>query len=220
MNISRVLICCLFLVPFAATAAEAPEGNLEGLELVQESRTGHLYSNPDADWSAYKRINLEAASIAFRKHWQRDQNRYYPHKVRDRDVQKIKDDLAGLFDEVFVEELTGNGGYEIVKETGRDVMVIKPAITELDIAAPDIIHNTRTSSFTREAGEMTLNIEIFDSVTGDLLQQAKDKKRVPYRHWFQRTTSVTNRADARRLLNGWAKDLRERLDEARAASTG
>jgi hypothetical protein len=197
-------------------AADPPETSTEGLTLVEKSRSGHLYTNTDADWSNYRRINLEAASVAFRKNWQRDQNRYHPHKVRNDDVDKIKNELTQLFDEVFIAELSENGGYEIVKETGEDVLVIKPAITELDIAAPDTMRAYRSRSFTQEAGRMTLNIEIFDSVTGDLLEQARDRKRVPYRHWFQWTNRVTNRADAQRMMSAWARQLRARLDEVRA----
>jgi hypothetical protein len=216
VNISSKLFCFLLLSPVIAFAADPSETSIEGLELVEKSRSGHLYTDPGAEWSNYTRINLEAASVEFRKHWKRDQNRSYPHKVDNDDVEKIKSELAELFNDIFTTELTENGGYTIVEETGKDVLIIKPAITELDIAAPDTMRAYRSRSFTQEAGRMTLNVEIFDSLTGDLLEQAKERKRVPYRHWFQLTNSVTNRADAQRMLSSWARELRARLDEARS----
>jgi len=36
---------------------------------------------------------------------------------------------------------------------------------------------------------------------------------------MQRTNSVTNRSDAKRMLTKWADALRERLDQARATGT-
>lgn len=219
MNISRKFLYCFILLPFCALAYDPPEISINGLELIEKDRSGHLYADPDVDWSVYQRINLEEASVSFRKNWQRDQNRGHAHKVRNEDVLKIKTELAAMFDEVFRQELVEEGGYDIVTETGDDVMVIRPAITDLDVAAPDTTRAVRTTSFTRSAGKMTLNLGIFDSVTGDHLAQARDRKESRDTGWMQMSNSVTNRADAERMLKSWAKALREELDKARTGGS-
>jgi hypothetical protein len=71
--------------------------------------------------------------------------------------------------------------------------------------------------FTESAGRMTLKLEIYDSVTGDLIAMASDRREAPRRGYRQWTTSVSNRAEAQRMLQRWAKDLVKRLDEARGA---
>ncbi len=218
MNISHGLVCCLLLIPLTAIASDPPEISLEGLELVDKDHRGHLYADPNADWSIYNRINLQAASVAFRKNWQRDQNRYAPRKVKNDDVARIKSELAALFDEVFAQELSDNGGYEIVSENGDDVMTISPQIVDLDVFAPDTMTTGSSRSYTEQSGKMTLQLNIFDSVTGALIAQARDRKEAPRRGYMQWSNSVTNRADAKRMLTQWAKDLRKRLDEARASS--
>jgi hypothetical protein len=218
MSISRKFIYSLILLPFCALAYDPPEISIDGLELVDKNRSGHLYSDPDVDWSVYKRINLEEASVSFRKNWQRDQNRSHANKVRNDDVAKIKVELAAMFDEVFRKELAEEGGYDIVTESGDDVMVIRPAITDLDVAAPDTTRAVRTTSFTRSAGKMTLNLGIFDSITGDHLAQARDRKESLDTGWMQMSNSVTNRAEAQRMFRRWAKSLRERLDNARSGN--
>ena len=63
---------------------------------------------------------------------------------------------------------------------------------------------------------MTLKLELYDSVTGDLIAAASDRQEAPRRGYMQWTTSVTNRSEARQMLQRWAKDMRERLDQARA----
>jgi DNA-binding HxlR family transcriptional regulator len=65
---------------------------------------------------------------------------------------------------------------------------------------------------------MTLKLELYDSVTGDLIATASDRRESPRRGYYQWTNSVSNTADARRMLERWAKDLHKRLDEARAES--
>ena len=102
---------------------------------------------------------------------------------------------------------------------GEDVLLVKPAIVDLDIFAPDIQNATRTKTYSESAGEMTLNLELFDSITNDKIAKATDRKRDNMRGYLQWRTKVSNRADARRMISGWAKALRETLDEARSATT-
>ena len=195
-----------------------PAVNDEGMELVKDSDLATVYADPGADLGVYKRIWLEDATVAFKKNWKRDQNRGYALKVRDADMQKIMDDVASLFREVFTAELL-DGGYEMAEEPGDDVLIVKPAIVDLNVHAPDIQNANRSQSYSREAGEMTLNLELYDSVTGDKIAKATDRKRDYDRGYMQWRTSVSNRADAKRMMKPWAKALRSALDEAKSSNT-
>ena len=222
---NKALISSLLFLGIVATPAtvlaesEPPQVSLEGLELVEKDRRGELYADPGIDWSVYDKIQLDKATVAFRKRWQRDQNRNRSFKVKDSDVEKIKTNLSELFDEVFTEELTTNGGYEIVDEVADNVMRITPRIVDLDVYAPDTPTTGINRQFTESAGRMTLKLEIYDSVTGDLIVTASDRRESPRRGYMQWTTSVSNNADARRMLQRWATGLRERLDQARSTTT-
>jgi hypothetical protein len=130
-------------------------------------------------------------------------------------VERIKQQLSELFREVFTAELTKDNGYVMTDEAGEHVLTIKPAIVDLDIAAPDTDTPVNSKAYTDSAGKMTLKLELYDSVTGDLLAAASDRRQSPYRGYMQWTNSVTNRADATRMLQQWADGLRKRLDEAR-----
>lgn len=210
-----VLVSVMTISPVWAKK-DLPPVNDEGMELVKNSELASVYADPGADLSVYKRIWLEDATVAFKKNWQRDQNRGNPLKVRDADMQRITDDVATLFREVFTTELV-DGGYEMVQEAGEDVLIVKPAIVDLNVYAPDIQTATRSQSYSREAGEMTLNLELFDSVTGDKIAKATDRKRDYDRGYMQWRTSVSNRADAKRMMTPWAKALRSALDEAKSS---
>ena len=205
----------------AVAKDEPPEVSIEGLELVEKDRGGEIYADPDIDWSVYTQIMLDPATVAFRRNWQRDQNRHHSFKVRARDMEKIKTEMSELFDDVFTKELSETGGYTIADQSGDEVMRIKPAIVDLDVYAPDTRSSPgRTTQFTESAGKMTLKLEIYDSVTGDLIALLSDRREAPRRGYMQWTTSVSNRAEAQRMLQRWAKDLVKRLDEARGESKG
>lgn len=217
--IHTMLTLSLALVPFAVLAeSEPPDVSLDGLELVEKDRRGEIYADPGVDWSVYNQIQMDRATVSFRKNWQRDQNRDRISNVKASDMERIKNNLSDMFDEVFTEELTGNGDYTLASESADNVMRIKPQIVDLDVYAPDTKSAGMTRSYTQQAGRMTLKLEIYDAVTGDLIATASDRRESPRKNYYQWTTSASNQADARRMLRTWAKDLRKRLDEARSSS--
>ena len=223
MFTSRISLIIIALVAVISTTSPVfakkslPAINDEGMNLVKDSELATVYADPGADLSIYKRIWLKDATVAFKKNWKRDQNRSYSLKVRDSDMEKIQNDVAIVFREVFTKELL-DGGYILAEEIGEDVLIVVPAIVDLDVIAPDIQGATRTNSFSESAGEMTLNLELFDSVTNDKIAKATDRKRDYRRGYAQWRTSVSNRADGRRMMTSWAKALRSALDEARSTT--
>ena len=93
--LSTLTLAAMIAAPAAIIAeSEPPEISLEGLELVEKTRRGALYADPGVDWNVYDQVQLETATVAFRKNWQRDQNRYQVQKVRASDMERIKTGLA------------------------------------------------------------------------------------------------------------------------------
>jgi hypothetical protein len=219
----QIVITVLAMVlslPSATLMAQDDEGAVgdENLELVEKNRRTEVYADPNVDWNVYTRIRLDPATVAFRKNWQRDQNRSQPFKIKTEDMERIKSELSEMFDEIFSAELTTNGGYVMTTENGDEVLRIAPQIVDLDVYAPDSRSSPGTTrSYADSAGRMTLKLEMFDSVTGDLIATASDRREAPRHGYMQWTNSVTNRAEAKRMLERWARDLREGLDEARTA---
>jgi len=200
-----------------AKQEELPQITEDGLHRVADSKMAIVYAEPGADLAQYERIQLMDAYVAFKKNWARDQRSKSADRlsVTSNDVEKIKTDLAKEFQEVFRKTLE-DGGYEIVDESGEDVLLVRPAIINLDVNAPDTMSAGRSRSYTSTAGEMTLYIEIYDSITGDLLAKALDRKADTARQgYYTWTNSVTNKAAAKRILQGWAEILLDALNEAK-----
>jgi hypothetical protein len=217
-------ISMLFILALSAPPTwaqdDVPDITTEGLSVVKKKGRTEIYADPNVDWSVYTKVRLDPASVAFRKNWQRDQNRSQPFKIRTEDMERIKTELSELFGEVFATELTEKGGYVLTGENGEDVLRITPHIVDLDVAAPDARNAAGMQrAYTESAGRMTLKMQLYDSVTGDLIAVTSDREEAPRRGYMQWTTSVTNRRDAKLLMERWAKDMRERLDEARTSGT-
>ena len=134
--------------------------------------------------------------------------------VTKSDMERIKTGVAELFHEVFTEELSKDGGYEIVDAAGEDVLLVRPAIIDLDVTAPDTSTPGRSRTYTATSGAATVFVELYDSVTGDVLARAADRK-VAERMggYLSYSNRVTNTQDANKMMRGWARSLRERLDE-------
>lgn len=202
--------------PLAGLAGEPDEFAEDGLQLVKKDSRSSLYTDPDVNWQKYTQVQLLPASVEFRKNWQRDQNQGYPFKVKDEDVERIKQSMAELFAEVFTEELTEKGGYTLSDTAGEQVLTIRPAIVDLDVYAPDTQLAGINRQYTDSPGKMTLHLTLLDSVTGEVLSKASDRREVPRRGYFEWTNSVTNKAEARRMMRHWARDLRVRLVDKRS----
>jgi hypothetical protein len=211
----------LLITTGLAMAADAPpQVTTDGLHLVEGTTMARVYAKPGADLSQYRRIHLVRPVVAFTKGWQQQQNRIPNRTVTNDDMQRIKKELADLFMEAFKQELEGEGGYAIVSEVGDDVLVVRPAIVDLNVIAPYTPRDRQSRSAVASAGWMTLYMELLDSVTSDKLVMAIDNKydRTLPSGW--RSNADRNEVAARELLGEWASLLRQALDEARTVVNG
>ena len=198
----------------AKSKKEPPEYTIEGLKLVPNTKNMALvYAEEGANLSQYDRVYLTEPYVAFKKNWKREQNRG-SLRVSSSDMERIKKNVSKLFMEVFTAELT-KGGYTLANERAEDVLIVKPAIIDLDVKAPDIRSAGRTETFTTSAGSMTLYLELYDSETDDLLAKAVDRKADRDSGFMQWQTRVQNYAAAKRMMQPWAEALRKGLDDAR-----
>jgi hypothetical protein len=209
-----IIITGLFCTSLALAADKLPETSHDGLVLQKDTELAAVYIKPGADFSGYDKLAILDCYVAFKKNWQRDQNEdrvSMMQMVTAKDMDQIKTRLAAEFKKVFIEELQTKGGYEIVDHGAEDVMIIRPAIIDLDIEAPDNMTPGMTTTFSASAGQMTLYMELFDSVTSDIIARVIDAE-AGRDHGMIRNRA-TNTAEADRILRKWADILRTHLDQ-------
>ena len=200
----------------AACAGESrvPDITHDGLERVSGSRVERAWVKPGLDLSQYTHVGLLDSFVSFRRNWRMN----HPG-VRTRDMERIKSTLADEFRRVFTEELE-RGGYPVVTAPDDHVLLVRPAIIDLDVAAPDTMSGGRSNSFTTSAGRMTLVVEFLDSVSGEILARAIDRRQARNTGNIRWTTRGTNRQAARRILRRWARLLVAKLDEVHGRQSG
>ena len=98
-------------------------------------------------------------------------------------------------------------------------LLVRPAIIDLDVSAPDTMTAGRSRTFTTNTGAMTLYIELHDSVTGAILARAADRKAARNSGAFSLSSSVYNSSEARKMLTVWAELLPDRLSEIRSQTS-
>jgi hypothetical protein len=94
---------------------------------------------------------------------------------------------------------------------------LQPAIVDLDVNAPDISMRQpgMVTTYTTSSGEMTLKLDLLDSSTNDLIGRVIDRRQDNSSgNQIQFSNSITNRADAERIVRSWANLLRKALDDA------
>ena len=206
------LLTCL-MVPIAH--AKKPPESWDGLSLKKVKGLDAVYVRPDVVFTAYKSVLLDEVQVEFAKNWQKDINSNstgFKSKPTAEDMQKIKDGLAELFHEVFLEELTKHG-YTVVDTAAEDTLHVRTAIIDLWVNAPDNNDPGITRTYTTSSGSMTLVLEMRDGPTGQLLARAVDGRSddTPGGQ-FEWTTKASNSNAARRIMQDWARKLRESLD--------
>jgi len=190
-----------------------PERTFDNLVVVEDAAVYMAYIDPDADFSVFKRVAILEPYVAFRSNWQVDQNRNRHRNIRSRDMESIKADVATQFERVFTERLEA-AGYEVVDVASEDVLLLRPAIIDLDIIAPDTRTASRSRTFTVSSSAATLYIQLFDSLSDDIIGRAADRRSVRSSSGqISWNNSVTNNADARRMFGHWADTLIAFLDK-------
>ena len=97
--------------------------------------------------------------------------------------------------------------------------VLRPALINLAITAPDLQSPDMNRTIVQSAGQMTLYLELYDSVSNTLLARVVDPQ-ADRRGFAQSANSATNKAAADRILRQWASALRLHLDAAQGKTPG
>jgi hypothetical protein len=199
----------------AVAREKLPEETPEGLKLVPKTKVSAVYLRDGVDFSGYTKVSILDCYVAFKKNWKRDQNDADAFKVSDSDITRIKTELADEFKKVWAKELTAKG-QTVVTAAGPDVLLLRPAIINLDVQAPDTMEPGITHTFSASAGQATLFLELYDSVTSELLARVYDAEEIDGMGFISVRNRATNHADADRMLKKWADLLGTHLANARA----
>ncbi|MET0280271.1 MAG: DUF3313 family protein [Steroidobacteraceae bacterium] len=211
---SRLLIVTALLALLAPVVGSSAELTDDGLERIKVSGIDKAYKRPGATLAGYRSVLIKPVTVGFSKSWDPRDYGDTPAGLRTKDVERIRTDLAKLAEESFSDTLS-RGGYMIATQPGPGVLEVEANIVDLFINAPDAQSSALVRTYVMSVGEMRLNAELRDSVTGTLLYRVSDHKRGAEDGRLEWANSVWNQAELARMLDGWALRLKKALDASR-----
>ncbi len=208
-----VLVACTTAPPTIQTGPDA-ELSFDGLHKVDNSQADVAWARPDFDISGYTKIWPVGAGVEYRQVKNRgrtsmDRTRGGPYFIDDKSRAQFEE----LVGKVFKEELEKIEKYELVDGPGPDVLMVRGGLLDVTSYVPPDPIGGRSYIYLSSVGEATLVLELRDSETGTILARSIDRRAAEtVGGTFTRSNSVTNSAEARRLIRFWATRLREGLD--------
>ncbi|MEO8308355.1 MAG: DUF3313 family protein [Pseudomonadota bacterium] len=199
-------------LPMVAIAKEKPPQEWDGLERQSSKKMDNVYVRPNVQFTAYKKVKLDPVEVKMDKDWDPNSGtRGVSGRITSEDIEKIRTDAAALFQDEFVKRLT-RAGYPVVTTSGDDVLQLKAAVINVYINAPEKMTAGISRSYTMDAGRATVVMDASDSVTGQSLARVVDTQQGLDNGRLQWTTSVSNSAEARRIVGLWADAVVRALD--------
>ena len=208
----------LFTSAGAALAADTPE-SWDGLVEVKPKRMDAAFLLPGADFRPYTKVMIDPTQVAFQKDWFKRMNetRDLSRRVSKEEAEQILAAARTNFDEVFAAEYA-KAGYSVVTTPGPDVLRVSTAVVNLYINAPDVGTSSMSKTFTTEAGEATLFVEVRDSQSGALMGRVIDRRETQGIAGRTQANRATNTTEFRLLFQNWAGITIQGLEELKAHS--
>jgi len=220
--IAALILTIAFLLPGITVAKDKqplPEVSSDGLHLVKGTKVRIAYVLPGATLDKYTKVKMLDCFVQFAKDWERDYNMNevgLEGRVTNKDAVAIKQRLAEEFLAEFTKEL-GKKGYPVVTENGPDVLLLRPALINVEVTAPALNTPGMSTTLVSSAGQMTLYMEMYDSATSTLLARVIDP-RADMSAGPEVANRATNQAAADRIIERWASLLASHLAEVQGES--
>ena len=179
------------------------EASEEGLYAVSARRIGFVEVGPGIDLSPYQKLMVPDVLVTFKD----DRKRY---RLNDAQI----DHLRRYFHEELEKELA-KGGYDLTDQPGSDVLFLTTLLVDLIVTRPRP-PSGRGRTWVATSTEVTLIMELRDSLSGKILARATDRRGVQGSGaYLERNISAIEVANVRRLFSSWARLLRQRLDASK-----
>lgn len=202
----------------SAGAAPPPPSTWDGLVRVPSKKLKLVYLAPKTDFKPYTKVIIDPTEVAFDKDWVRNYNEQQVDPSGQITASDLRNDVtegvkraSTIFDKAFAE-----GGYTVVTAPGPDVLRVRTALLNIQVASPDVMTSTgRTFTNSEAAGSAMLVVEVRDSQSGAVLGRAVDSALAGENGMLLRN-SVTNWSDFQELVKTWARASVAGLNELKA----
>ena len=193
----------------------------DGLVPVQDSGMQEAWVKPDINISSYRQILLLPVEVQFRAVRPGAGNPTFASRDRNFPVSpENQQRLVDTVTTVFREELAQSRSLTLTNVPGADVLLVRISLLDIVSKVPPEGPG-RTEIFLDEFGAATLVLELQDSLSGEILARAVDRRVADPLHGIDglgtsslsRANPVTAWSEVRRVAQRWATLATRRIDQ-------
>ena len=205
MSKAGVIAIWLFMLALVSGASPA---QTDDLYKISKALT-QVYEKDGFNIGRYNQVMIDTLGVADARvippPWVEGKDRNPKRwQLNSKDIQWLKDNYRAAMKE----QIETIGGYAVVSEPSPDAFILDDKIVSLTPYAQrseDVI--------TRGTGEMTIQAELRDSMTGDLLAIYEGDQDVGSE--YQQNARINKEHDANKLFAAWGETVRLMMDESR-----
>jgi len=185
-----------------------------GLTVVEKTRFDGTFIAAGAQFSQYKKLiveQLDMSEVKIRKQSSNNLTNDTPWELNDADRRFYQE----RYTEALMNNLIADGTYTTAMQTGSDVLAVSAKVLEIaPLGSKDDMKGrpTNVKVYSEGMGTMTLEISLYDSVSGKPLAIITDQRDLG-RIW-EENNRATNNVQVRQAFNQWLGNLRKELDKA------
>lgn len=213
--LSLGLAACTAPNPVIDTSGET----YDGMVPVRDSGMKEAWVKPDIDISGYQKMQLLPIEVQYRAvrpgtGTSRSRSNATEFPISPANQER----LTTMVTEVFREELAKSRTLALATGPGPDVLLVRVSLLDVVSKVPPEGPG-RTEIFLDEVGAATLVLELKDSMSGETLARAVDRRAAETPDGIRgigtvaRTNSVTAWSDVRRVARRWASAVTRRIDQ-------
>ena len=159
------------LLSIVAAATPKPESALNAPNLVRQKAKffDEVYSNTNADFSAYSKVYVEPATIEFDDRWERD----FRTGIAPNYLSYVFNTFPKLMDDQLKQAFGKSEKYQLVSDKSEAQLVLAPRITQFYINGPEFA--ALRDTFVQHVGRGKLEIVVNDT-QGNTLAKLIDNR--------------------------------------------
>ena len=218
MRVAITLVAASLLFGCAGepTIEQGPDVQLtfDGLAPIKNSRFSNAWIDPDVDLAQYNKIIPAKAEFEFRAVKKtprvssiRPASSSSEFWISEETREKLIDTVTGIFRE----ELAGSKHFTITEERGPDALILVGGLMDIVSRVPPELTGSG-EIYLASVGEATLVLELRDSMSGETVYRAIDRRKIERRGDAIQANVVTTWAEVRRWARRWAVRLVDGLD--------
>jgi len=213
------MLAVVAAVAFAPAFAATNPAQADGLSAVKSPTLDEVYLRPAVDLSSYRKVIVEPARVELVKGYRKyiNQQREPSRWLTPEDVQQMVATAQALMTDAVTAAFKAQG-FEIVTAPGPGVLYVAPSTLDLFVNAPDTVTPVRQGQITHmEAGDATLNLDVRDAVTGNVVGRVVDRSTARQVGRFNAVTLISNQFWFDAMFSAWARSCATELAMVRGA---